>query len=279
MHPRHRVLVIVLLVLAAAYLGIDDPLVDRPHTEDRTVTAVIDGDTVRLADGQRLRLVGINTPETGQPHAAAATQRLTQLIANETATIEYAERPQDQYGRLLGYLHVNGTLVNRVLVREGLATVYVVGNPGRHHETLLAAEQTAQQERTGLWEQSPTADCVTVTAFNPDPPGDDTTRLHAENLTLRNTCDTAITLRDWSVKDAGTNRYDFTGLTLEQGGAVTLRSGTGTDTQQVLHWGSEQAVWNNDGDAVFVRDAAGRLVAYRAYGHYCDRETCGLPAS
>jgi endonuclease YncB( thermonuclease family) len=77
---------------------------------------VHDGDTF-YADGKRIRLRGIDTPELGQPRSFAAQQRLDQLLRSGTVTIE--PRAIDKYGRTVGVVMVNGHDVAAILRAEG----------------------------------------------------------------------------------------------------------------------------------------------------------------
>src|SRR5690554_6263424 len=71
---------------------------------------VIDGDTLDLADGRRVRLIGINAPEIGrqgnvsEPYAQAARKGLQQLVSNADLRLLVGEETKDRYGRTLGHL-------------------------------------------------------------------------------------------------------------------------------------------------------------------------------
>jgi micrococcal nuclease len=85
------------------------------------VVRVIDGDTFEIAQGQRVRLFGVNTPERGQSCFSEATERLRQL-AGRSVGVEFGPRPADQYGRLLYYVYTaEGESIDEILVREGPA--------------------------------------------------------------------------------------------------------------------------------------------------------------
>ncbi len=86
------------------------------------VSRVIDGDTIELEGGEQVRYVGIDTPESGQPGFTAATERNTELVNGKTVTLDVCEdEPLDPYGRTLAYVIVGTTVVNEVLLVEGLA--------------------------------------------------------------------------------------------------------------------------------------------------------------
>jgi competence protein ComEC len=52
---------------------------------------------------------------------------------------------------------------------------------------------------------------------------------------------------------------------LKAGGRVTLRTGLGKNAENELFWGSSRAIWNDNGDTVFIRDASGNLVLVHVY--------------
>ena len=86
------------------------------------VTRVVDGDTVEVSTGAKIRLIGIDTPEVGQCGYAPAAQRLQSLVAGKGVTLTPGARDDvDKYGRLLRYLDVAGTDAGYTLVQEGLA--------------------------------------------------------------------------------------------------------------------------------------------------------------
>jgi len=95
---------------------------------DNLVIRIIDGDTFELSTGQKVRLICIDTPETGEPGAQEATDFLTELILNKEVRLEKDISETDRYGRLLRYVWVNVTnnqeiFVNQELVQQGYAEV------------------------------------------------------------------------------------------------------------------------------------------------------------
>jgi micrococcal nuclease len=122
------------------------------------VVQVEDGDTVTLAGGQRVRLLGIDAPELereGQPaqflaHKSKAV--LTKMVLDKQVRLEYDQLRYDQYGRLLAYLFLpDGVMVNAELVRQGLAHVYIVAPNTGYQAELLAAQHEAMEARRGIW--------------------------------------------------------------------------------------------------------------------------------
>ncbi len=131
--------------------------------ERARVSAVVDGDTIALVDGRRVRLLQIDTPEpgTGECYSRAAGRELRRLLPDgSTVTLEADERLDhvDAYGRLLRYVHRGGANLNLKLVRRGAATVWLYrGERGRYAAQLLVAAQTARRAHRGLWGACPNA--------------------------------------------------------------------------------------------------------------------------
>ena len=125
------------------------------------VATVTDGDTVRLADGRRVRLVQIDTPElnTGECYSRAARKALLRLVPERSAVGLETDPGLDQvdrYGRLLRYLRRGGANVNLALVRQGAAAPYFYGGDlGRYADRLLSAAKAAKAARRGLWGACP----------------------------------------------------------------------------------------------------------------------------
>lgn len=129
-------------------------------TERVQVIHVTDGDTLKLTDGRRLRLIGINTPEIShagqapQPLAGQARSALVKLLDrnNRTLNLQYGKQPRDHYGRLLAHAFLDdGTNVSASLLEQGLATALVVPPNTRARGCYAAIEATARRQQRGLW--------------------------------------------------------------------------------------------------------------------------------
>jgi endonuclease YncB( thermonuclease family) len=132
----------------------------RDTGERVTVVHVYDGDTVKLADGRRVRLIGINAPElrpeqpAGEPFANEARAILQSLIDrnNRTLLLQYGRENEDHYGRLLAHAFVdNGDNVAVHLLQSGLATTLVVPPNTWAHDCYQQQEDQARIERRGIW--------------------------------------------------------------------------------------------------------------------------------
>jgi micrococcal nuclease len=166
---RWRVLLLV-VVGAAGYLAADAATRDAPlrshsraspawFTLKGKVTRVVDGDTLIARIGrrsERVRLIGIDSPEVGQCYAAQATTMARKLALNRRVTLQ-GDRTQtrrDRYGRLLAYVRLPGKGIRDLgllLMRAGRARVYVFNRPFARLPSYRAAEVAAIAGRLGLW--------------------------------------------------------------------------------------------------------------------------------
>ncbi len=120
------------------------------------VEEVVDGDTIRLSDGQKVRYLLVDTPEKGDLMYEEAVSANRDLVKGRPARLELDARPRDDYGRTLAYVFVKDAqdreiFVNAELVRQGFALLYVVGENEARRDEILAAQRDAAQARRGLW--------------------------------------------------------------------------------------------------------------------------------
>ncbi len=118
------------------------------------VRRVIDGDTIELASGERVRYIGIDAPEerpTREPLAREATKANRGLVEGRYVFLVSGVQDRDRHGRLLRYVFVDGILVEADLVREGLARAheYQMGQPYTQCVGLL--EEEARSHGQGIW--------------------------------------------------------------------------------------------------------------------------------
>lgn len=134
--------------------------------EQAIVERVVDGDTLIVwrdghADTERLRYIGVDTPESVDPnrpvecYGPEATDVNVDLVAGAVVWLEQDISDTDQYGRLLRYVYVehNGNLVfvNQELIRQGVATVVTFPPDTRYTAVLRAAQDEARAAGRGLW--------------------------------------------------------------------------------------------------------------------------------
>jgi micrococcal nuclease len=115
------------------------------------VVKVLDGDTVRLDDGELVRLVGIDTPERGESLCVEATTFLARLVTDREVDLQFDYTRRDHYKRLLGYLWLGDTLVNKYIVAHGYARVYAWPPDTLHFRSMVAAQTEARRKHLGIW--------------------------------------------------------------------------------------------------------------------------------
>lgn len=119
--------------------------------EEVLVVSVIDGDTIQLQDGNYVRYLGIDTPETGEPYYSEATVRNKELVEGKVVYLQKGKRDRDEYDRLLRYVYIEGVFVNAELVAQGYAMAYIFDPDERYSQVLVRLEQYAKMRKIGMW--------------------------------------------------------------------------------------------------------------------------------
>jgi len=126
------------------------------------VEKCVDGDTLTLKNKVKIRLIGANTPETVKPNSPVepwgpeASQFTKKVVAanNNRVRITYDGTPTDKYGRTLAMVWVGNTLLNEVLIRNGLARAELQYNYSKEMKARFqAAENDAKRKRLGIWSE------------------------------------------------------------------------------------------------------------------------------
>jgi micrococcal nuclease len=122
-------------------------------TSNCTITRIVDGDTIECSRRGRVRLIGIDTPESDQePFGSQATAALSALIQpGSTVQLELDVETRDRYDRLLAYVWSDGLLVNWALVRRGWAVLLTFPLNVQYVDWFTDAERRAREEGRGLW--------------------------------------------------------------------------------------------------------------------------------
>lgn len=148
--------VILLLALTACKSADKSTSVNDGHTYYEVIK-VVDGDTVDLEDLGRVRLIGVDTPETVDPrrpvqrYGKEASQFLTRLVLHEKVRVEYDQEKVDKYKRTLAYLYLDdGTFINAELIKQGYGFAYTKF-PFKYLDDFRAYEKDARENQRGLW--------------------------------------------------------------------------------------------------------------------------------
>lgn len=146
-------------------------VVEGTTMERGVVSKVIDGDTIDLSDGRKLRYIGIDTPETVDPYRGTqcfgkqASEHNKELVLGKEVRLEKDVSETDKYGRLLRYVYVEKegkeVMVNEQLVFDGFAFARTYPPDVKYQEKFRAAEQVAREKSSGLWSSCPISESKT----------------------------------------------------------------------------------------------------------------------
>jgi len=131
----------------------------RPLGEEiALVKSVPDGDGLILADGRRVRYIGIDAPEVwnrwrggAEPFAREAKALNERLVAGKRVRLVRDIVDRDKYGRLLRYVYVGNVFVNAEMVRQGLARAFRVPPNEVHAALFERLEREARRQKRGMW--------------------------------------------------------------------------------------------------------------------------------
>lgn len=138
------------------------------------VSRAVDGDTLRLSNGENVRLIGIDTPESRYNNKLARDSQRSRkdvdtilamgkqasdftrgLVEGKRVRLVFDVQKHDRYGRLLAYVYLeDGTFVNSKIIGEGYAQVMTVTPNVKHAQTFLKLEREARQKGLGLWKSA-----------------------------------------------------------------------------------------------------------------------------
>jgi len=139
------------------------------------VSKAIDGDTLRLSNGEHVRLIGIDTPESRYNSKLArdcqrsrkdtdtilkmgreASAFTKKLVEGKRVRLVFDVQKHDKYGRLLAYVYLeDGTFVNSRIIEEGYAQVMTIAPNVKYAQTFLKLEREAREKKKGLWKENP----------------------------------------------------------------------------------------------------------------------------
>ncbi len=115
------------------------------------VKKVLDGDTIVLENGEKIRYLSIDSPEEGEPFHDEAKRVNDSLVLEKRVRVEFDRKVKDRYSRFLGYVWLDTLLVNDYLLRRGLVSVYYFKPNDRYLERFVASAKSARGKRMGIW--------------------------------------------------------------------------------------------------------------------------------
>ena len=130
------------------------------------VKKIVDGDTIELTNGQMVRYLGIDTPETRhregsiwvyapEEYAEKAKDFNSRLVGGKQVRLEFDVQKKDRYGRLLAYCFAGDVFVNARMLQEGYATLYTFPPNVKYVDMFVRLQKEARENNRGLWGVSP----------------------------------------------------------------------------------------------------------------------------
>ena len=165
------IVALIFLVIAIVFLKRQEPVsvaprvsspADAQFSSSSYVKWVVDGDTVGLSNGEKVRYLGIDTPETHifrnghfaddpKPFGPEAAEFNRKLVQGKAVTLEYDVERLDKYKRTLAYVYVDGLFVNAELVKNGYACVFIKSPNVKHADELIKLQREARLAQRGMW--------------------------------------------------------------------------------------------------------------------------------
>lgn len=151
-----RLLPFLLLLFVLTGCGVED------NSQWFTVERVVDGDTFQLTNKEKVRLIGVDTPETVKPgtpvqtYGKEASDFTKKMLTGKKVRLEYDVTEKDRYGRLLAYVYLeDGTFYNELLLREGYAQIMTIPPNVKYADRFLEVQRQARDAGKGLWGLDP----------------------------------------------------------------------------------------------------------------------------
>lgn len=272
------------------------PSMPASGLERAVVRSVVDGDTLDVTlkgRTRRIRLIGVDTPETTHPSRPVecfgreASRFLTELVNGQTVLLEAdpSQGDRDRYNRLLRFVWLpDGRLVNYEIIAQGYGFEYTFSAPYTYQEQFKAAQRAAREAQAGLWAPDACNGERAPATATPAPTAAPTTAGNQTQRPSYNKCRTdpnaarapnapvaivgvnkraeTVTLRNVGSEPINLDGWimcSFKGSQIHQGIGGTLAPG---ETRAFKHTGGA-SIWNNrETDPGGLYDPQGRLVSY-----------------
>jgi endonuclease YncB( thermonuclease family) len=198
------------------------------------IIRVIDGDTIEIEGGEKIRLLGVNTPEKKEFYANQAIE-FTKQLENQTIKVKIFEK--DKYGRNLGYVFFKNKNFNEELLKYGYAHFYSYSDD-KYTKQLKKAELLARENQLGIWKESENIGCLKLIELKYKEDGKRCT--NRERIILQNSCK----ILNVTIKDDATHLFK-----------ERIPNG--------IFEKNFSCVFNDAGDSLFIWDETGLLLFER----------------
>jgi len=121
------------------------------------VVYIYDGDTVKLSNGEKIRYIGIDTPEMNYNNPPAeyfaqeAKEYNAKLVLGKKVKLEFDVVKRDKYGRLLAYVYIDGKHISQEMIERGFAKVLMIPPNLKFADYFLTLQNLAKEEKRGIW--------------------------------------------------------------------------------------------------------------------------------
>ena len=121
------------------------------------VVYIYDGDTVKLSNGEKVRYIGIDTPEMNYNNPPAeyfaqeAKEYNAKLVLGKKVKLEFDVVKRDKYGRLLAYVYIDGKHISQDMIERGFAKVLMFPPNLKFADYFLTLQNLAKEEKRGIW--------------------------------------------------------------------------------------------------------------------------------
>jgi len=149
-------ILIALIFLLFLFINIFPPYPSK--SQETLITEVTDGDTIVIQGGERVRLLGINTPEKGEEYYQEAKDFLKDKIFHKEVFLEKDKTDRDRYGRLLRWIWLDDELVNSEIVKNGFGIAKKYELDTKYQDLIEKAEQQAVENNVGIWSAQKTTE-------------------------------------------------------------------------------------------------------------------------
>ena len=241
-----------------------------------TVIRHVDGDTfeVAIADPaygmraeEKVRFMGIDTPEREEPLFAEARAHVERRAGAGPVYLAFDFQRRDQFDRLLAFVYLpDGTLLNAELIEHGLAVVYRGDDLMYFLPQFEDLEREARSRELGVWKGKAAAGVIIVDIRN---------QSRDEHVLLRNDGSDPVDVSGWWICDDDDDRVAIPAeVVLAPGDTLAVGSGAGcVDTHHPCLRVSKKNIWGNPGDVACLKDRSGALIDSHAYGNQ-SADTC-----
>ena len=246
----------MLLLLSAALAA---------ETSSDTVAAVLDGNVMNLASGERVQLRGVRTPISGQDYGIEAREAARAMVSGQEVVLSVRPEPRDENGSLVASVRsLEGDLALS-LVERGYAWIEIVPPDDLDLTMLRSAQRAARAARRGVWGTERFVGAFHIVEFVANAAGDDRDNVNGELVRIGNISDQDLNLKGYNLRDRNGNMWILPAVVVPVGHTVQIRSGMGTDQINprqplVIHLGSERPIWNNTDEQATLTDRSGRVV-------------------